>query len=189
MSHGYARTERGSFSPTIGGILLPAAAASYSIPAGNGVAVTPTQSVEYAIPVMFSAIPGACTYIGVNVTSAVAASAARLGIRADAGLDIPFPGALITDAGTVATTGTGWKEVAITDLLVPYRLYWLTLTSQGGAPSYTGINASGWGVVSTTNPAALALNCYTQTGVTGALPADFTSSVGTNQGPRICLKF
>lgn len=188
--------RRQALSPAYGspvsGNVLPAATGHYSVPGGNTVAVTPTQSTEYAFPIMLSNVPGNAVRIGVNCTTLAAASVARLGIRLDAGLSYAYPGTLLLDAGTVATTGTGWKEITIDQTLYPGLILWLTCTSQGGAPSYTGINASVWPSIvnGSGNPAGTTHNAYTQTGQTGALDATFSTTIATAAiAPRVILRF
>lgn len=73
------------------------------------------------------------TKLAVNVTVAGATgSVARLGIFSDAG-DKASPGALLIDAGTIATDVTGHREVVLSQALAAGR-YWLASVFEGAAP-------------------------------------------------------
>lgn len=114
-----------------------------------------------------------------EVTTAVAATAVRLGIYSDSVTRPGYPGALVLDAGTVDSTSTGVKEITISQALSP-GVYWLVGVAQGGAPTLRGDNApflplGGYGE----SNASTAKRCWIQTGVAGALPATFTSTLST----------
>lgn len=78
-------------------------------------------------------------YTGIAVkVDAIAGTGARLAIYADDGDG--YPGSLLLDAGTVSTTTTGWKEVAINITLEP-GVYWLARNTDGGV-AFGGFPAS-----------------------------------------------
>jgi hypothetical protein len=179
------------YAPSQTGLLLPSAASKYSQPPGNSAALALTQDTEYAIGIAFSNIAGPITAVGVNVTTAAASTVVRFGIRADAGNAYPYPGTLLNDLGTVATTGTGWKEVTgLSITLEAMRQYWFTVTLQTNTGvSVSGLNGQTTPVIGSANPAALVYGGYSQTGVTGALGAAFSSTIATVTVPRIGIKF
>lgn len=128
--------------------------------------------------------------VAISVVTLAASSAVRLGARADAS---GRAGTLLADWGTVDTTTTGTKTLAIS-YTVPAGVsrLWLTATAQGGAPVLTTRLVSGSDidgltaaeVVSNgTTPGAL-----TQTGVSGALPNPFTFSASLNAGTLIAVQ-
>ncbi len=114
--------------------------------------------------------------IGVEVTTAVAASAVRLGIYADNGRG--NPGARIVDAGTVDSSTTGAKELTIAVTLQP-GLYWLVSVAQGGAPTLRALNGTlypvGAGSLATaTGSGGIFTGLITAAGsVPGALPSAY----------------
>lgn len=129
------------------------------------------QNSAYAVPIY---IPQPCviTSIGCENTTSVASSVARLGLYRES--QNGKPGQLIFDAGTVATTANGAKE--ITGLWAPVKAgwYWTVLVPQtAAAPTYRSINAltipytiSASTVPSGASPNTQGLSC---TLVTGAL--------------------
>lgn len=123
--------------------------------------------------------------VAVNVTTLAAASVVRVGARAD---NNGRPGALLADWGTVDSTTTGVKTISPIAFVVPSDLIWITATAQGGNPvlsarfgsDRTAIDGATSGeVLATLVPAS-----YFQSGVTGALPATFTSG-GTFNGATL----
>jgi hypothetical protein len=124
-----------------------------------------------------------------------AGSTARLGIYQDTGGGAP--GALLLDAGTVATDGaTGQLGITISQALAA-GMYWLACVpvSSGTAPSIW-FNSAGQNFAMAPLPAELPnfgnfVSGYNQTGVTGALPATATPATvasGTNSVHRVFLK-
>jgi hypothetical protein len=128
--------------------------------------------------------------ISTNCTVAAASSTVRLGIYADTGSG--YPGTLVLDAGTVDTSMTGLKEITISQALAP-GLYWIGGVMQGGTPTVrvnsgnvTSVAGLMWGetlsAVMGNNPGC----SFEETGVTGALPATFTSTI-SRQNTAICV--
>lgn len=126
---------------------------------------------------------------GINVTTAGAAgSTVRFGIYTDDGSG--FPGALVRDTGVqalTATTATGVQTIVLTTALVlTPGLYWIGVCAQTAAPTVTHSTASGsWAgsvpymlnsLTTTPNTATAGFHAYSQTGVTGALPANFNNA-------------
>lgn len=82
--------------------------------------------------------------VGINVTTLIAGSVARLGIYADSG---GYPGALIADGGTVSCATIGEKIAPVTATLTGGLVVWLVTWVTGGAPSLTGVaNSQNLGV-------------------------------------------
>lgn len=136
------------------------------------------QNSAYAVPIY---IPQPCviTSIGCENTTSVPSSVARLGLYRES--QNGKPGQLIFDAGTVATTANGAKE--ITGLWAPVKAgwYWTVLVPQtAAAPTYRSINAltipytiSASTVPSGASPNTQGLSC---TLVTGALPLTWNTT-------------
>jgi hypothetical protein len=128
-----------------------------------------------------------------EVTSAGGAgNTARLGIYRDAG---GYPGALLLDAGTVATdTGTN-REITIAQQISTSGLYWLAYVSQGGtAATVRGVTFSASAFMycyfTTTPPPNTVQGGYIVTGVAGALPDPFGTPPLTVNGdaPRVYVR-
>lgn len=120
-------------------------------------------------------VPASQTFTKLTVvcTTGVAATTARMGIYSDTS---GKPDALVIDAGTVATTGSGNKSVTFgTPQTLAAGWYWLCVVSQGGAPTYqasTGNNVVQVGEVPTTDPFNNGpAHGYSQGSVSGALPS------------------
>lgn len=135
-------------------------------------------------------VPKATTFdrIGINVAAAVAGGEARLGIyEAGAG---GLPGALVLDAGTVACTSTGGKEIVISQALSADTLYWLAVVNNHATISITSINgnakiAFGLATLSTTTYTTSLEDAHTY----GALPDPAVPALGGTFGyPSIRLR-
>lgn len=81
------------------------------------------------------------TRIGINVTTLQAASVIRLGIYNSSG---GKPSTLLVDAGTVAGTSTGEKEITISQALTP-GWYWLACLSDSNSIGVTAENGASSG--------------------------------------------
>lgn len=148
----------------------------------NAAVVTTVSAVEndaYAYPFVVNTTHKFPS-IGCDVTAGGGTgSVIRFGLYADNGSG--YPGALITDFGTVASTGTGLTEITpVGGITITPGLYWLVLCSQvGTAPTVTADN----GFVSPvfgTGAAGLVVGQnrtgYRGTsGFSGALPNPFTA--------------
>lgn len=124
--------------------------------------------------------------IGVSHNATPTASeVARLGIYSDTGNG--YPGALLLDAGTVDLSTAGStsvpKAATISQTITTSGIYWLACARQG--PSALAVlvvpNAAStaplglpWAPTSATYERSMG---YSQTGVVGALPANFTATV------------
>lgn len=156
----------------------------------------PTEAELRCVPIW---IPGSIAFseIGVVLTTVGSAnSKIRLGIYGDDGSGA-YPGALILDAGTVATIATpGAKAIAISQTLTQ-GWYWLGAAVQGAAtPTVAeyrcysnafpnvGMNSGN----KTGETFGVPICCYYQAGVTAALPSNFTTTVNVNiYPPRVYL--
>jgi hypothetical protein len=124
------------------------------------------------------------TRIGAEVTSAgEAGSKVRLGIYADDGSG--YPGALVLDAGTIAGDSATVQELTISQFL-PAGLYWIGAAVQVVTTTQPTVRIQGTGnppiniTLGTSAPSAgYSVWGFSQTGVTGALPANFTTTPST----------
>jgi hypothetical protein len=105
----------------------------------------------------------------------------RLGIYSDTGGG--YPGALVSDAGTIAADSTGVKEVTISVALAP-GLYWMGGVVQGvtvtqpTVKTFNAVNFLQYLSFGTSAPTANQTTLgYTQASVTAALPASFTATI------------
>jgi hypothetical protein len=172
------------------------ASGKYWILAGASAVTTlaMTASREYAVPFEVTS-EVTINELDVEVTTAVAATTVRLGIRNhDPATGEPVNGAPLLDAGTVSSATTGVKALAISSLNLKPGWYWYTCTAQGGAPT---VRASApWAVLwpaPTKGASAAALSQfnilgYYQDGVTGALPSTWASTPNAFGAPRMLVK-
>lgn len=119
------------------------------------------------------AVPRATTLnsIAIEVTTAAAGSTVRLGLYADNGTGAP--GALVADFGTVDSSTTGSKVLAISRTLQP-GLYWAVAAARGGAPVIQGLSGGGSGTVPQPLTGTAVHNGYVGTHPADALSATFT---------------
>lgn len=150
----------------------------------NGSALATVENTAYAIPFICGAEH---TFSGIGVNATVGGgvgSVLRLSLYQDNGAC--YPGALITDYGTVTSTGTGALTIT-QNQLVSLGLVWLVVVPQVSASTPTlqtaavttlsaallGLfGSSGAGSVSTANGYSLA------NAATGVMPATFPGSAG-----------
>lgn len=157
--------------------------------AEGGVPTTLALAVgnEYAIPFNVGS-QQSFNEIAANITVVGTAGALlRYGLRADDGNGAP--GALISDFGTVTATTLAARAVTISKTF-PTGLLWLTVTAQVAGCTVTAI--SGW-LVGASGASSVAgaiggRSAQYQTGVTGALPATFTSGGQTPNAPAIFVR-
>jgi hypothetical protein len=146
------------------------------MPAG-GVAVSRssaavTLNMMYLLPFQILA-PETLSSVAFEVTANVATAVVRVGVYGSDASALPA-GSPMVDLGTVAAATTGVKTIAASLALNASEVYWLALVGQTAAATlrfFKGFNpyvASGV-FPSGTDPGWNV--CYTQTGVTGALPA------------------
>ncbi len=107
-------------------------------------------------------------------TVGAAGSVVRLGIYESTNGE---PDTRLLDAGTVAGDTTGYKEITISQALSANTLYWIAVVAQVAAVPILRAGAVGSGadwMGQETNNSDPRACCFTQTGVTGALPATAT---------------
>jgi hypothetical protein len=121
-----------------------------------------------------------------------AGSKLRLGIYADTGNG--YPGALLLDAGQIAGDSATVQELTVS-LSLPVGVYWIGGAVQSAATTQPTVRVnSQWyppvPIPSSTLPAAGGgAAAALQTGVTGALPATFSSTLASAQTyPRLILR-
>lgn len=151
----------------------------YGTPAGTVGTVTPTLNLMSLTPLWVPhAVP--IDRIGIEATSGVATSVTRLGIYDSDANDLP--NARVGDYGTVDCSTTGAKELTISQVLAA-GLYWMAGVQQTAASQTRGLTGSTIPVAATTllgSTGSFINNCYTVSGVSGALPATAAGfTVGT----------
>ena len=105
---------------------------------GTGSAITANRI--YAVPYI-SGRGGTLDRITFRVTGSAASSTMRMGIYTNNADDTIYPGNLLADLGTVATTSTGMKAITISRALSASQLYWLVFVNDHG-PSISYIPAA-----------------------------------------------
>ena len=124
----------------------------------------------YTMPIMIGR-GGTIDRLGVNVSTAIAASNVRMGIYRNLN---GIPGTLLLDAGTVATTTpAGLKEIIISQNLQP-GLYWIAAVFSH-APTIRQVASQNiMGILGVDNAATTAVGTgYTSAFIYAALPAIF----------------
>ena len=135
------------------------------------------------------------TKLGAEVTEAGSpGSTYHLGIYGDDGTG--YPGDLVLDAGAIAADRRAVQEMTIAQELPP-GLYWIAGAVQGGGTTpptlrcvgdFAGPMAADIGMTSPPGPGE-APAAYTMPGVTGPLPARFTTEVASDGScPRLFVK-
>lgn len=147
----------------------------------------------YAIPLVLDT-NATLAAVALDCTAVATAGNVRAGLYATTSGD---PDAKIADYGQVTIPTGGVALMSWTpsvDVLVAYTLYWLVFVSQGatGSPTYRQRNTSvGLVQYGSSAPANLSgsLNAvYTDTGFTGAFPANFGTRAGLTTGPAVLVK-
>lgn len=159
------------------------------------VPTTGTQGSQNRLQVtpLFIGNSGTLDRIACEVTAVAASSTVRMGVYADNGAH--YPGSLLVETTAIDTsTGVEVKQATIA-LTVATGLYWLAVVSQGGLATLSCMRGHLAPVQATAaagaigSGAAYAHNSYYQDGVTAALPATFTSTVGTvGSSPRVVVR-
>ncbi len=151
------------------------------------VANQPSNNVLRLAP-LFVGRTSAFDQAGLEVTAAGdAGSVLRAGVYADDGTG--YPGSLVAELGTLATSAIANVTLAIALTLAP-GLYWIGGAVQGApsvAPTLRSLDNQptspvGMTAINDTGPG------YLMNAVSGALPAAFTTSVGTARPPRLLLR-
>jgi hypothetical protein len=158
----------------------------YATPVVARATATPTLNDLRAAPFLLAETT-TFDRIAVDVNTGGSAGAViRLGIYADDGDG--YPGALVLDAGTVDSTGTGLLTITISQQLAA-GLYWLAGVSQVATSVVNISTGSAIGLGAGTNLAQALWAGYSQTSVSGTLPNPFTTTVtaGT-QVVRVILR-
>jgi rubredoxin len=132
--------------------------------------------------------------LGAKITSAGEAGAKlRLGIYSDTGNT--YPGALLLDAGQINGDSATVQELTVSQVLAA-GLYWIGGAVQAVVTTQPTVEITNdWTppvplLLTTSAPAVAATSVgYAQTSVTGALPANFTSTVtATGSAPRLHIR-
>ncbi len=158
--------------------------------------LTGSQSANLAQPAANTLIgqpffvPVTATYTGIaiHVTTAAALTEARLGIYND---NTGVPGSLVLDAGTVATTSTGAKEITISQSLSGPAWYWVACVTNSGTPLYSGCTPASnlsWLGVTTTTGTNNVYAAWTVAFTYAALPDPFTGGGALSNVSTAALK-
>jgi hypothetical protein len=141
-----------------------------------------TESTAYCYPYVVTATH-TFTSLGINVTTGGGTgSVCRFGIYSDNGSG--YPGALMLDASTAVTTGTGAVQSTTFSQSLTPGLYWLVCAPQvGTGPTVTSDAGAGSPVFGASAPGTSAgdKRCYAVGSVSGAMPNPMTAG-GTSQG-------
>ncbi|MGJ4843907.1 NosD domain-containing protein [Leifsonia sp. Le1] len=138
------------------------------------------------------------TRIGAEVTVAGdSGSKVRIGIYADNGNG--YPGALVTDCGTIAGDSVAVAELTVSVALTP-GTYWVGTVTQvvtttqptvRALTNSSGVSNEAMPLTSGTTPTANLVPsfAFAALGITGALPATFPTSINVSQSaPRVFVK-
>ena len=173
--------QRGHSAPMVTG--------QYYAPEGSTVATAATGDGSMRGGLLVVGQDTTLTEIGVEVTTAGAGSAYRLGIYR---INEAAPGIAdrLLDAGTVDSTSTGYKSITISLPVARGDRLLLMGTPQGGTPPTVRTNAGmvpAFGSATATSVTANPIVGTVQNSVTGALPATHTLGFATSV-PRIVVK-
>jgi hypothetical protein len=150
---------------------------SFVCPPLGAATSAPTQSEAHAVAWF---IPYAQTFdrVCVTCTTLAASSVIRAGVYADNGSG--YPGALISDWGTMDTSTTGDKTITVSWSPTP-GLYWMVGVAQGGTPTVRMHTSSGGSLglssASQGNLGGGGIAGYSQSSVTAGLPANWTTTL------------
>lgn len=125
------------------------------------------------------------TAVAANVTLALVGGNLRFGLYTATAAGLP--GSLVADYGTVDAGLTGIRQITGLSTTVRPVLHYLVVGRQGGALNL-GLTTRSTGdpIVSEATPTIAGnFSAYTQTGITGALPASFGTPAGVDTGPSI----
>lgn len=116
--------------------------------------------------------------IGIEVTTALAASTIRLGLYTESA---GAPGTLIADFGTVSSATTGLKELTVSQAVSKGRVFAAWKVDSSTTTVNVRRISGGWNLAQFVSTQADALDPndvhWRQTGVTGALPATATATL------------
>ena len=160
----------------------------FGIPQGDTPGTsTPSLNSLAASPMELPAVT--LDRIGIEVTTGGGAGAVvRLGIYSDTN---GVPDALVLDAGTVDSTGTGIKTITISQALSA-GVYWLATVSQVATSVVRTVNGGPGRIAIADNAfsGTFSLNGYSASAAaSGALPASFGAiGQGVASAPRVLLR-
>lgn len=145
----------------------------YSCPGSQGT-TTPVVDTLYAtlMPVWTQTT---INQVAAEITNNVGTATGRFGLYDDNGYG--YPGALLYDSGPVDTSSSG-VVTAVASLTIQPGIKWMAWVSQTASATMRSAaqTVPAFSIGHSSVPSTLLVG-YSQTGVTGALPATFTSSV------------
>jgi hypothetical protein len=157
------------------------------VPLGGVATNAPTVNEERCVPFV-SPVSGVIDRLAVEVTTVNASSTFRLGVRAN---DNGLPGTLVY--GTAEPLlGSGTNGVREDTVSIPVEanvMYWLSFVQYGTAATFRASSDMGPFLTAVHGLASTNIAAYTQTGVTGALPATFTLAGTAVSMPRFAVRF
>lgn len=180
-----------------GGVKIVRASGDWFFPLGEAAPTTMGPVVEQLYTIPWAADSSfTLNAMQVDITAGVALASVGMGLYADNG---GRPGALILDAGTVPGTATGPQVAtgfATPPSIVAATVYWLAVVAHGAGPTLRSCGTNsvnlpiGIRLANGTAPTAQAGSVlgFTQTGVTGPLPATFTGTTLANNSIRLALQ-
>jgi cytoskeletal protein RodZ len=151
--------------------------------------------VEYVIPVPVKSDGTIADFSFEVVTAGGAGAVVRMGVRSGNVNDRPGAASLLKDHGTVSTTTTGVKLASAASAysgvqaLTAGSTGYISLVAQVASCVARAINATNPQLALAAAPSGSSNSAVnTQSGVTGALPANFTSN-GDDWAPRVGVKW
>jgi len=184
-------TEGVKWSPELGVIHASGYYYTY-LPIGGGTNLSATKDRMYLVP-FYVTTKTTYTRIATRVetTAGSTGSVVRLGIYDSDSSGLP--GSRLLDAGTVSSTTTGTKSIAISQSLSK-GLYYLAVVAQVATtqPTFRVVSPSSnlhtpQGTVASDDAGATVNNGWYVASITGALPTDCTGRVITNNIPAMYL--
>lgn len=94
---------------------------------------TYTTGTLYAVPFIAPHRGATLSRIAAEVSTLLAASNIRLGLYSNKSQVSMYPNALLEDSGNLSSASTGVKTYAVTRVLTPGEIYWLTLNVSSSA--------------------------------------------------------
>jgi hypothetical protein len=170
-------------------------AGQYVLPCGAGAvaAATTGQNTLRLAPWLVERVIAIDRLAAEVTTAGESGSVFRLGIYADSD---GYPGALLVDGGTITADTTSTREVTISSITLTRGLYWIGGAAQSAPTTQPTMRCmSNYSppiplrLGSTLPGSTGASQGYSQTGVTGALPANFPAAAAiASTMPRLLVR-
>ena len=157
----------------------------YYNPANCEVANTATANIAtgtaYAMP-FFRSTNMSFDRVGCEVTTSLSGGTCRLAIydnalSATGGAPLAYPGALISDLGTVSAATAATKEITVSNVVVSPRWFWVVIMTSGTVGMRTMMPTSGGWIMGRTTDTGAVITSITASITYGAYPATFPTSI------------